>query len=103
MIVEAYFNGTPLNAQSDEYDSCLYLICTWITKYENGEFDAENEQSAHVPEYRVKIAALECLNGRQALKIAFIKATLMRTPAKHYKNSPIVTEPPASQSDEDVN
>ena len=103
MIVEAYFNGTALNALSVEYDLCRHLIRTWIEKYENGEFDAETEQSEQIPEYEARIAALERLVGRQALEIEFLKTARRRAPAKNKENSSIVTRPPASQSDEDVN
>jgi transposase-like protein len=103
MIVEAYFNGTALNALSVEYDLCRHLIRTWIEKYENGEFDAETEQSEQIPEYEARIAALERLVGRQALEIEFLKTARRLRPAKNKENSSIVTRPPASQSDEDVN
>jgi transposase-like protein len=103
MIVEAYFNGTALNALSVEYDLCRHLIRTWIEKYENGEFDTETQQSEQIPEYEARIAALERLVGRQALEIEFLKTARRRTPAKNKENSSIVTGPPASQSDEDVN
>ena len=83
MIVEAYFNGTALNALSVEYDLCRHLIRTWIEKYENGEFDTETEQSEQIPEYEARIAALERLVGRQALEIESLKTARRRTPAKN--------------------
>lgn len=103
MIVEAYFNGAALNALSVEHDICRHLIRTWIDKYENGEYDTEAAQAELIPEYEARIAALERLVGRQALEIEFLKTARMRVSSKNKKNSSIITEPPGSRSNEDVN
>lgn len=103
MIVEAYFNGTALNALSVEHDICRHLIRTWIDKYENGEYDTEPAQSEQILEYEARIAALERLVGRQALEIEFLKTARMRMASKSKENSSIVTGPSGSPSDEYVN
>ncbi|MCV0424161.1 MAG: helix-turn-helix domain-containing protein [Roseibium sp.] len=73
MIVEAYVNGTALNALSVECDICRHLIHTWIEKYEKGKFDSETVEAEQFPEYEAQFAALERLVGRQALEIEFLK------------------------------
>ena len=103
MIVEAYLNGTALNALSVEHDICRHLIRIWIDKYEMGEFDSEAVVAEQIPEYEARIAALERLVGRQALEIEFLKTARMRMSSKTSETSSIVTGPPASPSGEDAN
>ena len=103
MIVESYLNGTALNALSVKHDICRHLIHTWIVKYEKGEFDSEAVEAELIPEYEARIAALERLVGRQALEIEFLKTARMRTAPKTSKSSSIITGPPGSPLDEDVN
>ncbi|WP_420337041.1 transposase [Roseibium sp.] len=103
MIVEAYLNGTALNALSVEHNICRHLIRIWIEKYEKGEFESEAVAAEQIPEYEARIAALERLVGRQALEIEFLKTARVRTASKTSESSSIVTGPQVYPSGEDVN
>ncbi|MEC5382414.1 hypothetical protein VSX64_16275 [Aurantimonas sp. C2-6-R+9] len=82
---------------------CRTLLPIWIEKYERGEFDDDAVEEEPLPEYEMRIAALERLFGRQALEIEFLKGARRRERSQRSPPESVITGPPESRSDEGAN
>lgn len=72
-IAQGYVAGETLHALAKRHDLSRNLIRRWITKLEAGAFDDDAHAADMLESFEAKIAALECMVGRQALKIEFLK------------------------------
>ena len=66
-VAQEFLGGKTLHGLARRHDVSRNLIRVWVAKYEAGAFDDEFQASDLLQQYEGKIAALECLVGRQAL------------------------------------
>ena len=83
---------------SQRHDLSRQLIRTGVGKFEAGALDEVVQAADLLQEYQAKIAVLERMIGRQALKIELLKGTLSHAPRPKNVNTSVVTGPAASPS-----
>ena len=77
-IAQEYVAGETLHALAKRHDLSRNLIRIWVGKLEAGAFDDDARAADLLEGYEAKIAALECMVGRQALDLEFLKGALVR-------------------------
>ena len=90
---EEFIAGETLYALSKRHDISRQLVRIWVGKFEAGVLDG-NVQAAHlIQEHEAKIAALERMVGRQALKLKLLKGALRHLPRPRSATTSVVTGP----------
>ena len=79
-IAQGFVAGETHHALAKRHDLSRNLIRIWVSKLETGAFDDDAHAADMLEAYEAKIAALERVVGRQALKIEFLKGALKSTP-----------------------
>jgi transposase len=69
-----------LHGLAKRHDISRNLIRVWVARFEFDAFDEDARAADLIQEYEAKIAALECMVGRQALEIEFLKGALKNAP-----------------------
>jgi transposase len=70
-VVQDYLAGETLHGLARRHDLSRNLVRIWIQKFEAGAFDDEAIAADTIEAYEARIAALERLVGRQALRLSF--------------------------------
>jgi transposase-like protein len=97
-----YLNGeTSLHGLAREHEISRNLIRLWVDKFEKGELSEELEQSAKIPEYEAKIAALERKIGQLTMEVDLLKK-LRQEPSRKSEPLSFVSGPLGSPSQKDV-
>lgn len=78
-VVEEYYTGSTLHALRKQHDICRQIIRVWIEKHKAGAYDVDAETVDLIQERDARLAALEHLVGRQALKIELFQRGLRET------------------------
>jgi hypothetical protein len=73
-----------------------------VAKYEAGAFDGDAEAADLLQEYEAKIAALECMVGRQALELEFLKGASANAARPRSAPTSVITGPKAFPSHKDA-
>ena len=79
-VAGEFVAGETLHALAKRYDISRQLIRIWTAKFEAGTFDEDAQAADLIQEYEAKIAALERMVGRQALKLELLKGALKHAP-----------------------
>ena len=79
-VAQEFLGGETLHGLAKRHDISRNLIRIWVDRYEAGAFDDDAAAAATIQEYEARIAALERLVGRQALKLEFLKRALRSAP-----------------------
>ena len=98
-VAQEYLAGETLHGLAKRHDLSRNLIRMWVAKFEAGAFDEDAVAVDLFQEYEAKIAALERLVGRQALKIEFLKGALKNAPRQKSAPTSVITGPLASPSE----
>jgi transposase-like protein len=97
-----YLNGeASLHGLAREHEISRNLIRLWVDRFQKGELSEELDQSAKIPEYEAKIAALERKIGQLTMEVDFLKKLRQVTPPANGTPS-IISGPGASPSPKDV-
>lgn len=67
-VSQEYLSGETLHGLAKRHDITRNLIRVWVRKYEEGAFDDDAQAADLIQEYEARIAALERLVGKQALR-----------------------------------
>ena len=67
-VAQEFIAGETLHALAKRYDVSRTLIRIWIKKFEAGAFGEDARAADLLEEYEARIAALERVVGRQAVK-----------------------------------
>jgi transposase-like protein len=102
-VAGEFIAGETLHALSKRHDISRQLIRIWVGKFEAGALDDDVQAADMLQEYEAKIAALERMVGRQALKIEMLKGALKHAPRLRSATTSVVTGPVASRSAGDAN
>ncbi len=97
-VAEEFIAGETLHALSQRHDISRQLIRIWVGKFEAGALDEDVQAVDLLQEYEAKIAALERMVGRQALKIEMLKGALKHVPRPRSANASVITGPAVSRS-----
>ena len=79
-VAQEFLAGETLYGLAKRHDICRNLIRVWVQKYETGDFDEDAQAADLLQHYEARIAALERLVGRQALKLEFLKGAVKSAP-----------------------
>ena len=101
-VAQEFIAGETLHALSSRHDVSRNLIRIWVRKFESGAFDDDARAADLLQDYEAKIAALERMVGRQALKREFLKEALKSAPRPRSANTSVITGPVASPSRKDA-
>jgi transposase-like protein len=101
-VAQEFIASETLHAPSSRYDVSRNLIRIWVRKFESGAFDDDARAADLLQDYEAKIAALERMVGRQALKMEFLKGALKSAPRPRSANTSVITGPVASPSRKDA-
>ena len=101
-IAQDFIAGETLHALAKRHDISRNLIRIWVRKFEAGAFDDDAQAADLLQDYEAKIAALERMVGRQALKIEFLKGALKNAPRPRSASTSVVTGPGVSPSPKDA-
>ena len=101
-LVRMYLNGeASLHGLAREHEISRNLIRLWVDKFEKGELSEELEQSAKIPEYEAKIAALERKIGQLTMEVDLLKKLRQERP--RISDTPsVVSGPSVSLLQKDV-
>ena len=70
-VAQEFVAGETLHGLSKRHDISRQLIRIWVSKYEAGALDEDVAAADLVQDYEARIAALERLVGRHALRSSF--------------------------------
>ena len=101
-IAQEFVAGETLHGLAKRHDLSRNLIRIWVAKYEAGAFDDEARAADLLQEYEAKIAALECMVGRQALELEFLRGALRNAPRPRSASTSVITGPVAFPSPKDA-
>ena len=79
-VVQEYLAGETLHGWRAATSLSRTLIRIWVDKYEAGAFDEDAEAASTIQEYEARIAALECLVGKQVLARSWRVDVKLRNP-----------------------
>jgi transposase len=94
-IAQEFIAGETLHGLAKRHDLSRNLIRIWVARYEAGAFDDEARAADLLQEYEAKIAALERMVGRQALKLEFLRAALRNALRPRSASTSVITGPVA--------
>ena len=80
-VAQEFIAGETLHGLAARHGVSRNLIRVWVMKFEAGAFDEDAEAAGLLQEYEAKIAALERMVGRQALKIEIMLLEYSARPA----------------------
>jgi hypothetical protein len=69
---QSFLAGETLHGLGKRHDLARNLIRIWISKYEQGAFDDDEEAADLIQAYEARIAALERRAGQQAFELEFL-------------------------------
>src|SRR5207249_8001420 len=101
-VAQEFIAGETLHGLAKRHDVSRNLIRIWVSKYEEGAFDADAQAADLIQEYEARIAALERLVGKQALELEFLKGVLKNAPRPRTGTSSVITGPAASPLPKDA-
>jgi transposase len=101
-IAQEFLGGETLHGLVKRHDLSRNLIRVWVDKYEVGAFDEDAQAADMIQEYEARIAALERLVGKQALKLEFLKGAHRRGARPRGAPMSVITGPQASASPTDA-
>ncbi len=101
-VAQEYVAGESLHGLAKRHDVSRNLIRVWVSKFEAGAFDEDEEAADLLQEYEAKIAALERLVGKQALEIEFLKGALKNTRRLRSGTTSVIAGPVACPSPKDA-
>ncbi|WP_336491344.1 helix-turn-helix domain-containing protein [Methylobacterium nigriterrae] len=100
-VVQAPLSGERPRGLALRHDLSRNLIRTWIAGHEPGVLDKDVQTVDRLRECKARIAALQRLDGRQALEIEFLKGGCGAPPPGSVTTS-VVAGPPISRSAEEA-
>lgn len=86
-VAQEFIAGETLHGLAKRHDIVRNLIRIWVQKYEAGAFDEDATAADMIGEYEARIAALERLVGKQALKLEFLKGAVKKLGAAETRAS----------------
>src|ERR1700704_6908390 len=101
-VAEEFIAGEARHALFKRHDISRQLIRIWVGKFEAGALDDDVQAADLLQEYEAKIAALERMVGRQALRIERLKGALKQAPRPKSGTTSVVSGPAVSPSRKDV-
>src|SRR4029077_10079836 len=100
-VAQEFIAGETLHGLAKRHDISRQLIRIWVQKYEAGALDEDAQAADLIQECEAKIAALERMVGRQALKIEFLKGALKSAPRPRGATTSVIAGPAASPLQKD--
>src|SRR5271169_4514199 len=97
-VAQEFLAGETLHGLAKRHDICRNLIRVWVQKYEAGEFDDDAAAADLLQQYEARIAALERLVGKQALKLEFLKGGQRNAPSARSGPTSAIVGPGVSAS-----
>ncbi len=102
-VAQEFLGGETLHGLANRHDLSRNLIRVWVEKYEAGAFDEDAAAADLVQAYEARIAALECLVGKQALELEFLKGAQRSGRLPRSVPTPAIAGPAASPPRADAN
>ena len=102
-VAQEFLAGETLHGLAKRHAISRNLIRIWVDRYEAGAFDDDAAAAATIQEYEARIAALERLVGRQALKLEFLKRALRSAPRPRSEPTSVIASPAVCPSREGAN
>ena len=96
-VAQEYHSGETLHGLAKRHDLPRNLLRVWVQKYETGALDDDAAAADTIHAYKVRIAALEPLVGRQALELEFLKGAWQSAPPRIVP-TPVIIGPAVSPS-----
>jgi transposase len=101
-VAHEFLAGETLHGLAKRHDVYRNLIRIWVRKYEAGEFGDDAAAADLLQQYEARIAALERLVGKQALKLDFLKGAVKSAPRPRNATMSVIVGPAASASQKDA-
>ncbi len=89
-LLEEFLAGETLHGLAKRHDIRRNLIRVWVQKFEAGDFDEDAAAADLLQQYEARIAALECLVGKQSFGARVLKGAAKSAPRSRSATTSVV-------------